>query len=290
MELWFIYALASVAIVGINAFILKISAENNYSSAFVTTWSTAISCVLALAVSFLFFDFEGAWNLGIILGISTGIIFTIGTILRIDALKYIDTAIFYPLYKAIGPLLTLFAGIIFFSEQFNTLEWLGIVMGITVPLLLLHREEEVRQKNLKLGLLLMLGAGIFTAASAAIAKVGAETFSNVFLFIAVSHLFGAISSGGIYQWQKYTSKSTQTPYSGKHITILVILAGITQFLGFATMLLAFTAGGSLAIVYTIGSFYILIPIILSIWWYKEHFNLRKGAAIALSILALAFLR
>jgi len=45
---------------------------------------------------------------------------------------------------------------------------------------------------------------------------------------------------------------------------------------------------SLAISYTINSFYILIPIILSILIYKEHMNLRKGIAIVLSLLAIIF--
>ena len=45
---------------------------------------------------------------------------------------------------------------------------------------------------------------------------------------------------------------------------------------------------SLSISYTINSFYILIPIILSMIIYKEHMNLRKGVAIVLSLLAIIF--
>jgi len=70
---------------------------------------------------------------------------------------------------------------------------------------------------------------------------------------------------------------------------LSIISGVFQFAGFAFMILGFKAGGPLAIVYTVNSFYILIPIILSVIIYKEHFNLRKALAIGLSIVALAFL-
>jgi hypothetical protein len=35
--------------------------------------------------------------------------------------------------------------------------------------------------------------------------------------------------------------------------------------------------------------YILVPIILSIWWYGEHINTRKVAAVVLSFLAISLL-
>ena len=53
---------------------------------------------------------------------------------------------------------------------------------------------------------------------------------------------------------------------------------------------AYSLGGSLGIVYTINSLYILIPITLSIMFYNEHWNLRKVTAIALSIAALWLLK
>ena len=45
--------------------------------------------------------------------------------------------------------------------------------------------------------------------------------------------------------------------------------------------------GLVSIVYTIQSIYILIPIILSIVYFKEHINKRKIIAVILSIIALA---
>ena len=44
--------------------------------------------------------------------------------------------------------------------------------------------------------------------------------------------------------------------------------------------------GNLAVVFTINSFSILIPIILSIIFYKEHFNFKKGLVIVLSIVSI----
>jgi multidrug transporter EmrE-like cation transporter len=44
--------------------------------------------------------------------------------------------------------------------------------------------------------------------------------------------------------------------------------------------------GNLAVVFTINSFAILIPIILSIIFYKDHFNFKKAFVIALSIVSI----
>jgi len=55
------------------------------------------------------------------------------------------------------------------------------------------------------------------------------------------------------------------------------------------ILYAYSVDGTLAIVQTIHSMYILIPIVLSIIFYNEHWNLQKAVAIILSVLSLALL-
>ena len=62
--------------------------------------------------------------------------------LRIKSLTYIDTAIFFPIYKALGPAMVTLAGVFIFFENLSRLELLGIVLGITVPLMLIHRSEK----------------------------------------------------------------------------------------------------------------------------------------------------
>ena len=68
-----------------------------------------------------------------------------------------------------------------------------------------------------------------------------------------------------------------------------LLAGIFQFLGFVLLLAAYQ-DGPMGIAYAINSTYILIPIVLSIWFYGEHWNARKAIAIALSVVAVVFMK
>lgn len=293
MELWFIYAVTSAVFAGLHTFVQKVAVERGYSSALISMWSTVISAVLAFLVSWVFFDFGGAWKMGILLGFAGGLTHMIGTVFRMDALKHIDTAVLFPLYKTVGPIFALIGGIILFSESFNTNEWIGIAFGITVPLMLLHKSEESRQNNLWKGVLFLLIAAFFTAVAAAIAKYGTGVFDSIFLFIAVSHAFGALSAWGIYELQKNNAKRNggQFAHEYTHVGMFVLasLTGLTQFAGFSFLMLAFKSG-SLGVVYTINSLYILVPIVLSIIYYKEHWNARKVAAIVLSIAALWFLQ
>jgi uncharacterized membrane protein len=68
------------------------------------------------------------------------------------------------------------------------------------------------------------------------------------------------------------------------MVIFGFLIGIFHFLAFMTFQKALT--GNLAVVFTINSFSILIPIILSIIFYKDHFNKKKAFVIALSIVSI----
>ncbi|MCA9487000.1 EamA family transporter [Candidatus Woesearchaeota archaeon] len=77
-------------------------------------------------------------------------------------------------------------------------------------------------------------------------------------------------------------------HSEKDVKLIGMLNGVFYFLMFYFFTLALK--GNLAVVYTINSFSLLVPIILSIFIYKEHFDMKKGIAIALTILSLFFFR
>ena len=47
--------------------------------------------------------------------------------------------------------------------------------------------------------------------------------------------------------------------------------------------------GLVSIVYIIQAHYILIPIVLSVWWYRDHINVRKFIAVVVSFFAITLL-
>jgi len=286
METWFIYALASAVFAGVHIFSQKVAVERGHSSIINNTGNVLMSAAIAITVVLVFFNFNGDWKYGLLLGLVTGVMHIIGSIFRMDSLKYIDTAIFFPLYKTVGPIFTLILGIIFFSESFSFTEWVGILFGMAVPILLLSRGEKNRQSNLFFGLILMLLSALFTAVAAGISKYAVDVFESIFVFMAVSQTFGAIT--GVTRYF-LSGKKKEATIINKEVIFFSLMGGVLQFLSFSSLLLAFKDGG-LAIIYTVNSFYILIPIVLSVIVYKEHWSIRKSLAIILSITALVFLR
>ncbi len=285
MENWFIYALLSALFSGLHTFLQKVSVEKSHSSLLVNTINTLTSSVLALMASyFLIADNFNIILISVLFGILNGATHIIGSIIRMEGLRYIDTSVFFPLYKTIGPVFTVLLGIVFFAEHLSTRKLAGVILGILVPLLLIHKSTAFQQHNLSKGLVFVVLSALFTALAASFAKIGAQDVQNIFIFIAVSHFFGG-SFALLYHHLKHLDFTVDF---NKNIFIVSIIGGIFQFLALSFFILAFK-GGELAVVYTINSFYILIPIVLSIIFYKEHFNARKALAIGLSILAIFFL-
>ncbi len=290
MELWFIYALLSILFAGGFSFLQKVTVERGYDAMLTNAIGMMMSSIISITIVAFTTGFNG-WMAGIFVGALVGATYFIQSTLRLEGLRSLDTAIFFPLYKTAAPIVALVLGILFFDEWFSRMELFGIAMGLLVPLLLLHKSEKSRQNNLMLGLALLLLAAVFAGVSSAIAKYGATLLSTVFLFMAVSDgLGGLIGLTTIYAKRRKNLKEVYKQVRNKGFLSITALISMFAFGGYASLLYAFKHGGSLAIVYTINSFYILIPIVLSIIIYKEHWNARKAFAIGLSILALIFLQ
>jgi drug/metabolite transporter (DMT)-like permease len=184
-----------------------------------------------------------------------------------------------------------YCGDTFFSEGFSGVEWVGLFLSLSVPLLLVTHTEKSRQKNLFRGLRLLLSASLIAAVSVGAIKLGLDQTDNVLLFsLQVDLMLGIAGLITLFlQSKKFGLRSRISNSFRALFLVIVIVSGIFQFTNFVLLTFALSIG-SLGIVYTINSLYILVPIILSIIYYNEHWNYRKVTAIVLSIAALAFLK
>ncbi len=289
MELWFLLALVSSISAGLGSFTHKVAAMRKCDATLMATQATLLSLIL-LTVGLAFLaDFSEIWHLSSLIGLIAGASYFTVLVLKIDVLKHIDSAIFFPIYKVLGPLITIGLGLVFFSERFTSIEWLGLILSLLVPLLLISKSENKRQQNLFYGLFLLVFAAIIGSISIAITKFGSDLSSDLWWYIyttEVGILIGALASLG----KRKNLASLAKINLWKEQYGLIIAMGVTQFFSAVLIIWAFYVGGSLGIVYMISSLYIIIPIVLSIIYYQEHWNARKIFAIILSVLALVLLK
>lgn len=292
MELWFVMAVLSAITIGLFSYVSKVAAMKGYDSALFTLYGNVAAAFFALIAVLYVSGFSEWVPMMLYLALIGGVLHTVGQVIRMDALRYIDATIYFPLYKVAGPVIMLVIAMLFFAERFTSIEWLGIVLSLFVPLLLISHSEKHRQNNLVKGLWFVLFSAFFTAVAGSMNKVVADNGLNAYLFIFITVLFG-ITYCALQYWYNHRKENviaqskahTSTPMLG-----LAVLSGLFQYLGFITYILSLEYGASLGIAYTINSLYILIPIVLAIIFFNEHWNTRKIFAIIVSILALGFLR
>jgi uncharacterized membrane protein len=284
MELWFIYTLLSSLLAGLFTFGLKIAAEKDLQANLLTavyfSTSAVLSCGAWLVTGQNSFELINALIIGAVLGVLSSSLYVI----QIQGLKYIDAALFYPIYKTLGPLLVIVAGVVYFSEDLSQFEYFALALSLLIPLMLISKGERDRQKDLWKGVMVLLVCAAVAALIAVLAKFAIDRSIDVYLLLLVQMVFGFGTNVVIGYVRKQPLKLGAL--TSNYITYGMIL-GVLMFSFIAFSLLAFK-DGLVSIVYTVQSFYILIPIVLSVIIYKEHMNVRKALAIVLSVLAIIF--
>lgn len=284
MELWFIYTLLSALFAGLFTFGLKVIAEKDLKANLLTAVYFAVAANLAFLAWVITggdtHDIESALLLGGLSGALTSLLYLI----QVQGLKYIDAAIFYPIYKTLGPLLVIIVGVVYFAEELTKFEYIALALSLFIPLLLVSRGEKGRQKNLCRGFIILGICGLLTTVTVILSKFAIDRSIDVYFYLMIQMIsgLGANILIGIMRREPVMIKHMTKQYLGYGAIL-----GSFMF-GFIVLYLLAIQDGLLSIVYTVQSFYILIPIVLAVIIYKEHMNVQKAIAIVLSILAIIF--
>lgn len=282
METYILFAIASALFSGLYSFILKLAAQYNFDPEKTVFYTGGVTTLIGAGLVLISQSSFEQWPFIVLLAIFNGVMYYVTVLTRILSLKHIHTTIYFPIYKTFGPIFATIVGIYFFKDQLSMFEMWGIGLGIIVPLLLITKAEDARQSNLVTGLWLTL-LGAFTGTIAATAgKILNENNLDQITYVFLSYSVLFIVAGIKF----YMRKPAENKFSKKHFWKLVISAALIQAIGFYTFVKAME--GAFAVAFTINAFSILVPIVLSVWFFKEHMNWRKGIVIGLSIVSIIF--
>ena len=283
METWIIWAIISVFTGWFFHFLSKVTAERNYDSNRVNYISYIFCTVFMWALLTIQGNFFPWDDFGLILMIAVwNIVFYSSSFMtRVHAMRHIDTVVFYPLYKTFWPIFVTCISILLFKESLSPKEVLGIMVWITVPLLLITKKENQIQNSLYIWVLMVVITSILTSISIIMPKLVQELSLDISVFLFLNFLFWIPFS---YLLSKLRKSQKNKSYETKGIYTFSALMWFINIIAFYTFIKAME--WNLAVAFTINSFAILIPIILSIIFYGEHFNLKKWIVIALSIVSI----
>lgn len=282
METWLIFAVISIFAAWFYNFTMKVAAMKNYNVSIINKYSYTIWIIFWLTLYVFTSDLNFLDNFIVILFLAffNALFFTFSLFTRVTGMKNIDTVLFFPLYKTFWPIIVTIISILFFKEVLNIKEIIWIIIWISVPLLLITKTENKIQKNLFIWVLFVIFTAILTSLTSAINKEVMLQNYNFALHITLVSCFWLIFSFFTNHFNNYKNHK----YNKIWVIKFSLLVWFFHFLSFFMFIQALD--WNLAVVYTINSFSILIPIILSIFFYKEHFDLRKFIVIMLSIISI----
>lgn len=286
MDAAFIWALVATVMAGIQVFSQKVVAHERRDSAFNGVLGFGISALISGVAFVTVFEFPAQLTTVVLISAFSGILMCASAYYRIESLKHLDSVIYFPINKVLGPLAVVFIGIFFLQERLSAMQILGVLLSVSVPLLLISSSEEHRQRNLRLGLIFLVVSTVLAAITAPMQKVVTNHTSELFLPVFIWQTTAAI--GSIFLYQLLQRQSLKRHVFDRRDLQLGFINGVLQFFSSFAFIKAISLG-LVSIFYVIHAHYILIPIILSVLLYGDHVNMRKFAAIVVSLFAITLL-
>jgi drug/metabolite transporter (DMT)-like permease len=286
---WFVFALLSAVIWGVENFLHKVAAARGYNSSKISLLLAATASILS--VFFFVFSGEKLFNIQFLLFIAilNSITFFSSFITRLESLKSIDASVFFPVSRVGVLLFLVLLGLFTLQEQLTVLHWFGLLVSvISIVLLTYQKKTGVKKSSWYNRGVFFLGLTIVTGALANYTADIAASRTGTYAFIFLSYLIGIPFSAATNRVSTRSKKTVlEKPSSGG--TLLGIIIGTLNFLGFVLFLLALR-DGPLALVGAINNFSILLTIFLSILIHKEKPTALQYAGIVLAFLALMIFR
>lgn len=296
---WPALTLLATFIYGFYGFGIKLSTSRGYAPAWTVMISTGTVLFLASATT--------AWNLAsglpalghtkslVLHGLGNGFFFAAGSLFAHLSLARVPGSVGFPVSK-LNTVFVVLLSLAVFRETPSAIQWTAICLAVSAIAILgfsnpsakrskegssgepspgpgLDSASGPARRTFFAGILYGLAGAISTALSAIINKSGAMTLDRT-AFIAVSYIFSTISVALLARL--FTPEIFRSgPAKGQKA--LGITMGILNFVGFVTILAAFSKG-PLSVIHPIFSTSMVISIALSTLALGERLTLWAGLA------------
>lgn len=282
-----LWIIITTILTGVHATLGKIIAQKKINIALNSVFNFLFSFIFfAIILIFKNQNLPENYLLIIYISLCGGFLYGISFIFRIKSLENIDSVLFFPINKILGPILAVLGGIFIFGEYLNIKQFIGVSLSILVPILLINKTEKIRQNNLFIGLIFLFISVISGIVQVYFLKYLLNLKADIFIIVTFMQFFAFVVSFLILF---YENKKDKIVFKITKLDIYYgLFSGLIATFSFGTFVKALSLA-PLSLLYTIHAHYILIPIIFSVFYYREHINFRKAMAVIISMLAISFL-
>lgn len=285
--LWLYFTLIATLARGIQSFIMKIFAQKETNQEVVIIYDSFFSMCFAFIGMIMFSNLNFEW-IGLsnfLLLFSVGFFVSLSRKFVLQALSHLNASTYFILIRVFSSLFVVFFSMLFLQEYLSLFQWIGIFLGIGVFLLLYDSKDKIKKKaNLNLGLIFLFLTILCFSYVNPIHKLlmqDIDVFMYLFYFMLSTLFFSIIF---------FFPKAKLEPFNIKSNSRIIYLAMLSSFLLILSISFLFKAYllQEVGVVYKIFSFELFIPIILSMFIYKEKITLKKSLAFIGTILTILF--
>ncbi len=285
---WFFYTICTLLIYGFIDFFYKVAANHNCSSSrvlfFASGMVTVLSLIAVLVTGSSFADFRTI----LLFALLNSSFFASGIIFKVSSLKRAPAGIIFPLTK-INSIFLILIAVIFLGERLLLKQWLGISISICMVIYINFNLKDEAEKKIffpkakqRIGVLFAIFATISTAISMLAGKFASERVP-IFSYMLLSYFLVWFNMLWLNRFV------TGDKEKSSHDFRFGLLIGTLNFLGYFCFLQA-VGLGPLSLVQGINSNVFIIPIVLSIIFYKEKFDFRKAIILALTVVSIFLIK
>jgi drug/metabolite transporter (DMT)-like permease len=283
---WFFYAILAALANGLQGFFYKIAVEQENDPYLVAFSGASVSYILAGTVLCVGHPKIGDLRWLVILGTIGGVGFIFVMISRMSALKYLPSSIVFTVFRSNTVIVFALYFIlpVLFPERISSKSLIGVLLIIIAVLTLSQEHEKKRNRpNFQLGLGLIVLAAFISAFLYLSQKIAIHILSiDINSFIFVINLEIAIICMAVLGLKKEVPNIMGSLKNGAFI-------GVYSYASFLFFLHAIKRG-NLSLVVAVDSTSFLIPILLSVHFYKEKLTSTKIMAALFTLGGLLLIR
>ncbi len=285
MSNWYFYSIAALLLLGTQRFLYKVAAERNCRTPLTTAVFMGTVTLLSGTVFVVSAEPVGNLRALVVLAFVNSAAFALTTIANMEALRHLPAGITFPLTR-LSLVVVIVVSLVCFHERLVSSQWLGILAGLAVVAVLAGEADKAVHPggNPRRGfgfVALCIVCGAIASISSKLAAVSTSKSG----FMALSYFLATLFALAI---EKKWGGGKVGDRPGDAIRI-GILMGVLNFFGFYAFLAAL-AVGPLSVIALITGMHFVITIGLSVLLYREKMTLRRGIGIALTLLAVFFLK